>query len=83
YESEGRRLSYYIIPVAEEAAIRPNGVDARTMEGGLDAAGLASARGLGVAIWWDGEHQHALVGNLPAPELKRLAPLFACPVSRL
>jgi anti-sigma factor RsiW len=83
YESQGRQLTYYLIPLQREGAVKPSGVDARVIEGGSSEPGLTSERGLGVATWWDGEHQHALVGNLPAQELKRLAPLFACPGSRL
>jgi anti-sigma factor RsiW len=83
YESRGRQLSYYIIPHAGKATVESSGVDASTIEGGSSEPGLSSERGLGVATWWDNGHQHALVGNLPAEELKRLAPLFACPSSRL
>jgi anti-sigma factor RsiW len=83
YEGHGRQLSYYLIPHVGEATVEPSGVDVSTIERGSNAPGLSSERGLGVATWWDAEHQHALVGNFPAEELKRLAPLFACPSSRL
>lgn len=83
YQSEGRQVSYYLIPLEAGAVVRPSGVDARAIEAEVDGAGLWRARGLGVATWWDDEHQHALVGNMPTSELERLAPLFGCPRSRL
>ncbi|UCC83190.1 MAG: hypothetical protein JSW46_19925 [Gemmatimonadota bacterium] len=83
YESRGRQLSYYLIPLEGEATVESSGVDASTIEQASSEPGLSRERGLGVATWWDNGHQHALVGNLPAEELKRLAPLFACPSSRL
>ncbi|NIN72342.1 MAG: hypothetical protein GTO46_10590 [Gemmatimonadetes bacterium] len=83
YESRGRQLSYYLIPLEGEATVGLSGVDAGTIGPVSSELGLSSERGLGVATWWDNGHQHALVGNLPADELKRLAPLFACPSSRL
>ena len=83
YESRGRQLSYYLIPHDGEVTVEPSRIDASLIEQGSSEPGLSSQRGLGVATWLDGEHQHALVGNLPADELKRLAPLFACPSSRL
>ncbi len=76
YESGGRHFSYYLIPlsVAEaERARRQTPI----------APALAEERGLSVATWWDGQHKHALVGNLSAQELGRLAPLFTVPTSSL
>lgn len=82
YHGRGGRLTFYLLP---EAADDPVGSEALLAASRPDASdpALAEERGLGVATWWDGPHQHALVGDLPAHELKRLAPLFACPVSRL
>lgn len=81
YRAGGRHLAYYLIPHPS------SGSDAATEATASSATrfdpALAEERGLGVATWWDGEHQHALVGNLPPEELKRLAPLFLCPTSRL
>jgi hypothetical protein len=78
YESSGKQLSYYLIPL-EQAAVSGGFAAGKVgVATGADPA-MASERGLGVATWWDGDHQHALVGNLPTRELKRLAPLFVCP----
>jgi hypothetical protein len=80
YSGQGRRLTYYLLPYVEGAAAEP----ARVADGGVARAtfgtpALAEERGLGVATWWDDKHQHALVGDFSAQELRRLAPLFACP----
>ena len=40
-------------------------------------------RGQGVATWWDGEHQHALVGELSEDELQRLVLLLRTAPTRL
>ncbi len=74
YESRGRHFSYYLIPLS------PAEARARDLE---DTPTLAEERGLSVATWRDGSHQHALVGNLSAQELGRLAPLFTVRTSSL
>lgn len=83
YENGGQHLSYYLIPGEGQTTDRPSLVDASELEQASSEPGLSSERGLGVATWWDAGHQHALVGNLSAEELKLLAPLFVCPSSGL
>jgi anti-sigma factor RsiW len=83
YRNRGQRISYYLIPRHEGATEERSEIDASIIDGSLGPTDLASESGLGVATWWDGDHQHALVGNLSAAELKKLAPFFACPGSRL
>jgi len=83
YQGAAGQLTYYVIPLAEDASPgRPGGVHTKHVD---DAYGVTQAArdGLGVATWWDGEHQHALVGVYPLQRLRHLAPLFACPTSRL
>jgi anti-sigma factor RsiW len=84
YEARGRNLSYYVLPMDEGVTVHNAYFDVKRIdnESGFVPA-LASERGLGVATWLDGEHQHALVGNLPARELRRLAPLFSASISNL
>lgn len=81
YGTDGRHISYYLVPLGEDQAMRPLfGLDIRQVSGGTAApAALANERGLGVATWWDRDHQYALVGNLSVEELKRIAPLFTTP----
>ena len=84
YSADGSRFSYYVVPLDREGVGGRSGIDVSLV--GNDSAGLPalrSERGLGVATWWDGEHRHALVGNLTVVELERLAPLFSSPTSRL
>lgn len=76
YESRGRHFSYYLIPLSGAEA-------ERARRQAPIAPALAEERGLSVATWWDGQHQHALVGNLSAKELSRLAPLFTVRTSSL
>lgn len=84
YEGKGRHLTYYLLPLGEGAETEPAGLkDFQVGDATYAAPALAREQGLGVATWWDGKHQHALVGDLPSQELKRLAPLFACPASGL
>lgn len=79
YRSAGLHLSHYLVPLAENPLSQPADLDVRNFEDGmLPPAALANEQGLAVATWWDGRHQHALVGNLPAEKLRRLAPLFSC-----
>jgi hypothetical protein len=79
YNGQGRRLTYYLLPyvggAAEPAQVAGGGAGRAT----FGAPALAEERGLGVATWWDDKHQHALVGDFSAQELRRLTPLFACP----
>jgi hypothetical protein len=83
YENRGRHLTYYLVPGNDEGGDgSARRTAARTDRATIRAPALAREQGLGVATWWDGKHQHALVGNLPHQELRRLAPLFACPSSR-
>ncbi len=42
----------------------------------------SGATALSVATWQDGSHQHALIGNVDAEELRDLAERYACPVAR-
>jgi hypothetical protein len=80
YNGQGRRLTYYLLPYVGGAAAEPaQGVDGGVGRATFGAPALAEERGLGVATWWDDKHQHALVGDFSAQELRRLAPLFACP----
>lgn len=84
YRSNGRHVTYYLIPLDGKGKAREPGIDIREIEGSSAApAALAHERGLGVATWWDRYHQHALVGNLSADELRSLAPLFTAPISSL
>ncbi len=76
YESRGRHFSYYLIPLGPEDAARARG-DVP------DTPAFAEERGLSVATWRDGRHQHALVGNLSAQELGRITSLFAVRTSSL
>ncbi len=76
YESRGRHFSYYLIPLSAEQV-------ARARHDSPDTPTLAEERGLSIATWRDGRHQHALVGNLSAQELGRLTPLFAVRTSSL
>jgi hypothetical protein len=84
YSAAGRSFSYYVVPLDREGVGGRSDIDVRLV--GDDSAWLPAVRnerGLGVATWWDGEHRHALVGNLTVVELERLAPLFSSPTSRL
>lgn len=84
YENRGRQLTYYLVPSNQEGlAGSARLTAARAARATISAPALATEQGLGVATWWDGNHQHALVGNLPRQELRNLAPLFTCPGSRL
>lgn len=76
YEGDGRQLTYYVIPRGADRPSASSAVDARRVRTDTRAASLAGERGLGVATWSDGEHQHALVANMPARELKSLASRF-------
>lgn len=83
YRSVGHHLSYYLLPIGEGELTAPTGLDVRFVEGDLGLpASLATERGLSVATWRDGEHQHAVVGSLEPEELRGLTPLFACPLAR-
>jgi len=83
YAAEGNHLTFYLLPKSNES---PGGVrrlaSIQADGGTVTAPAVAEERGLGVATWWDDEHQHALVGSLSERELKRLAPLFSCPSAR-
>ena len=83
YRADGRQFSYYVLPLGRGGAGLRGGVDVRLVasDGGWFPA-VGRERGLGVATWWDGKYQHALVGNLPVGELKQLAPLFTAPTFR-
>jgi anti-sigma factor RsiW len=83
YRGRGKQLTYYVVPHASDGEGEQAAVAAVAGRPTQADPALAEERGLGVATWWDGHHQHALVGELPAQELRRLAPLFACPISRL
>ena len=84
YSDHGRHISYYVLPVGEEEAVKVFGLDIEEIGGGREApAAWANEKGLGVATWRDGRHQHALVGNLSVEELRRMAPLFTSPTSSL
>jgi len=83
YAAEGSQLTYYLLPKSDESPDKTRRL-ASIQAGGatVTAPAVAEERGLGVATWWDGDHQHALVGSLSERELRRLAPLFACPAAR-
>jgi anti-sigma factor RsiW len=84
YRSGDREFSYYVIPLDGAVEGEPGANDVKLVNRrNLPPLSLGQERGLGVATWWDGAHQHALVGNLPVAELERLAPSFAAPPSRL
>jgi anti-sigma factor RsiW len=84
YEGHARQLTYYLIPIGEGERSGLLKLAAREFAArNVSTPAVASERGLGVATWWDGEHQHALVGSLGTDELKRLALLFARSTSRL
>ncbi len=83
YRSQGRHFSYYLVPLSRETAANRSRRPPQLSTGSAAVPGLGHESGLGVATWQDAEHQHALVGNLAAQELRRLAPLFAAPSSRL
>ena len=83
YAGAGKQLTYYLLPNAENSEGETRRFGSVQKDGATSASpAVAEERGLGVATWWDDEHQHALVGSLPERELKRLAPLFACPAAR-
>lgn len=83
YTSGGKSLSYYVLPDEGDGTGLPHEFDARRIEWGSERPTAAAARGLGVATWRDGEHQHALVGNLSPETLEEIAALFATPAIRL
>lgn len=85
YEGDGGRVSFYIIPLqADDGTQHLHRLDARLVSEPMEVRpGMAAERGLGVATWYDREHQHALVGGLPPQRLKEMAPLFACPTRPL
>lgn len=84
YRDNGKHVSYYLLPVDGEDEALFLGLDIREMGRKWEAAGVRDEeRGLGVATWRDGLHQHALVGNLSVEELRRLAPLFTRSTSSL
>jgi len=83
YVGAGKQLTYYLLPSVDDSQAEPRSFASLQENGATSATpALAEEHGLGVATWWDDEHQHALVGSLPERELKRLAPLFACPAAR-
>ncbi len=83
YAGGGTHLTYYLLPGAGNPVTGPRTLVSRRQTGASSASpAVAEERGLGVATWWDDEHQHALVGSLSERELKRLTPLFACPATR-
>lgn len=84
YTNRNQHVTYYLVPFSEDQQSQPVPLDVQIVEEGTaDPPSVASERGLGVATWWDGEHQHALVGNLTVEELRRLAPLFTGPSASL
>lgn len=84
YSSPSNQLSYYLVPTADGKLTAPSGLDVQLVEGTLGLpASLATQRGLSVATWRDGEHHHAVVGNLDPEELRLLTPHFACPLATL
>ncbi|NIR45976.1 MAG: hypothetical protein GWN99_16240 [Gemmatimonadetes bacterium] len=85
YAAGDRSFSYYLVPQDRPVTRRGNRVDVRMVDDSVTDPpfALGRARGLGVATWWDEEHRHALVGDLPVAELERLAPLFIDATLRL
>jgi anti-sigma factor RsiW len=83
YTGVDKQLTYYLLPGDEGSKTEPRSfASLQETSASNTAPALAEERGLGVATWWDDEHQHAWLGSLPERELKRLAPLFACPAKR-
>ncbi len=84
YSSPSNQVSYYLVPIGDGELAAPSTLDVRLLEGRLGLpASLATEWGLSVATWRDGLHQHAVVGNLDPEELRKLTPLFVCPLTRL
>lgn len=83
YRSHNQRLTYYVIP---GAPLSPGGrVSAgapRERTSIPPVPAISEERGLAVATWWDARHQHALVGNVSAHDLQRLAALWTSTVER-
>jgi hypothetical protein len=74
YRSPFHQLSYYVIPGESTAEADRKLVAVAGKRAAIPAApAIAEESGLGVATWWDGRHQHALVGDVSSRELLRLA----------
>jgi len=76
YRSQGRRLTYYVIPAApedEEGAQVGTPVKKAAVP---PVPAVVEEHGLGIATWQDSRHQHALVGEFTSNGLRRLSALF-------
>ncbi len=84
YHRQDRHLAHYVVPVSDDPVAAASGLDVREVAGELGALPHRhGGTGLVVATWWDGVHQHALVGNLTSAELRELAEQVAHGSSRL
>lgn len=83
YKGEDQHLSFYMVPDGGSAITEPVDMEIGWVTDGADISVAPSgASGLSVATWHDGGHQHALIGNVEAEELRDLAERYACPVAR-
>lgn len=84
YGADGKRFSYYIIPHRTETFASSRAEDSRLVDRRVSwPAVVGRERGLDVATWWDGEHQHAVVGDLPEGELEHIVLLLRTTPTRL
>lgn len=72
YRSRSRRLTYYVIPGVPEARVGTPVKDGVVPP----VPAIAEEHGLGVAVWSDSRHQHALVGEFSSHDLHLLSALF-------
>lgn len=84
YEGQAGRLSHYLLLTPERGGRPPaRRTTVAVTKGVGETPSSSSVRELAVSTWRDARHQHALVGDISAERLDRMAPLFACPPSRL
>ena len=83
YKGEDQHLSFYMVPDGGSPITEPVDMEIGQVTGDANVSVAPSgATALSVATWQDGVHQHALIGNVDAEELRDLAERYACPVAR-
>jgi hypothetical protein len=84
YRAPGKHFSYYIIPRQAEMLAARGRPNARLVDRQISWPPIMGREsGLSVATWWDGEHQHAVVGDLPEAELEQVVLLLRTAPTRL